>query len=116
MDSIPFNIWKTGGLTEHLGGVSATRRLLARCNLAPGQQILDLGCGTGYTACFLAQSQGRARALLLRGLHLLRARGMDFAKLSTSSDNTAMQRAAWSAGFQQESATVWFEKPVQAAE
>ena len=58
MESIPSSIWKQGGLTEHLGGVSATRRLLARFNLAPGQRILDLGCGTGWTACYLAQRHG----------------------------------------------------------
>jgi len=55
MESIPFSIWKQGGLTEHLGGVSATRRLLARCRLAPGQRILDIGCGTGWAACYLAR-------------------------------------------------------------
>jgi ubiquinone/menaquinone biosynthesis C-methylase UbiE len=52
----PFDIWEKGGLTEHIGGIYATRRLLARCHLAVGQQILDVGCGTGYTACHLAKA------------------------------------------------------------
>ena len=51
----PFDIWEKGGLTEHLGGIYATRRLLNRCHLATGQQILDVGCGTGFTACYLAR-------------------------------------------------------------
>jgi len=52
----PFDIWEKGGLTEHLGGVYATRRLLNRCYLATGQQILDIGCGTVFTACYLARN------------------------------------------------------------
>lgn len=52
----PFDIWEKGGLTEHLGGIYATRRLLTGCHLTPGQQILDIGCGTGFTACYLARN------------------------------------------------------------
>lgn len=50
----PFDIWEKGGLTEHLGGIYATRRLLHTCHLTAGQHVLDIGCGTGYTACYLA--------------------------------------------------------------
>ena len=53
---IPFDIWRTSGTTEHLGGISATQRLLELCHIVPGQTVLDLGCGTGYTACLLAQA------------------------------------------------------------
>ncbi|MBU0494202.1 MAG: methyltransferase domain-containing protein [Chloroflexi bacterium] len=53
--AIPFAIWEKGGTTEHLGGIYATERLLAMCHLGPGQTVLVLGCGTGYTACHLAQ-------------------------------------------------------------
>jgi SAM-dependent methyltransferase len=56
--AIPTQIWEKGGLTEHLGGLDATERLLRRCHLAPGLQVLDIGCGTGYTAFHLAQSYG----------------------------------------------------------
>lgn len=55
---LPFDIWQTGGVTEHLGGAAATRRLLAWCAPVPGQRALDIGCGTGYTACVLAQGYG----------------------------------------------------------
>jgi hypothetical protein len=48
--SASYTIWETGGPTEHLGGVPATERLLARCRIIGGQLVLDLGCGTGYTA------------------------------------------------------------------
>ncbi len=47
-------IWEQLGTTEHLGGIEASRQLLRSCHLAPGKYVLDIGCGTGYTACLLA--------------------------------------------------------------
>ncbi|HOQ97980.1 MAG TPA: methyltransferase domain-containing protein [Anaerolineae bacterium] len=55
---MPFAIWQTGGATEHLGGIYATRRLRQMCPLRPGQLLLDIGCGMGYTACSLAREHG----------------------------------------------------------
>ncbi len=52
---VPSAIWTSSGTTEHLGGVAATQRLLQRCQIAPGQTLLDLGCGTGHTASEAAQ-------------------------------------------------------------
>jgi len=60
----PFDIWEKGHLTEHLGGIHATQRLVRRCQLSAGQHVLDIGCGTGYTACYLARTyQARVVAL-----------------------------------------------------
>lgn len=53
--STPFTIWETSGITEHLGGIPATRHLLECCRISCGQRVLDLGCGTGYTASLLSQ-------------------------------------------------------------
>ena len=58
------------------------------------------------------QGRGLARALLCYGLNLLRARGMDYAALGTSSENAAMQRAAFAAGFFVESKRAWFSKSI----
>jgi ubiquinone/menaquinone biosynthesis C-methylase UbiE len=56
--TIPSEIWSSSGTTEHLGGVAATQRLLEACGVESGQVVLDLGCGTGYTACILAGKHG----------------------------------------------------------
>ncbi len=52
--AVPQAVWQVSGTTEHLGGISATRRLIEHCPILPHQRVLDLGCGTGYTACYLA--------------------------------------------------------------
>jgi arsenite methyltransferase len=47
--------WEKFGLTNHIGGIKTTRRLIEWCGISPGQSVLDVGCGTGYTACLLAK-------------------------------------------------------------
>lgn len=58
------------------------------------------------------QGSGLARALLVHGLQLLRARGMDYAALGTGTENIAMQRAASAAGFRVDSQRAWFSKQI----
>ena len=43
------------GITGHYGGAGATQRLVDMLRIAPGQRVLDLGCGTAYTATSLAR-------------------------------------------------------------
>lgn len=63
--SLPaFDLWGRLGVTEHLGGVKATRRVIALCKIRPGQSVLVVGCGTGHTACLLAKEYG-ARVVAL---------------------------------------------------
>jgi len=50
--------WRLFRITKHLGGVYATERLIKMCNVSPGMYVLDIGCGTGYTACLLAKKYG----------------------------------------------------------
>ncbi|HXY87143.1 MAG TPA: methyltransferase domain-containing protein [Candidatus Acidoferrales bacterium] len=47
--------WEKFGLTNHIGGIKTTRRLIEWCGIAPGQHVIDVGCGTGYGACLLAK-------------------------------------------------------------
>jgi ubiquinone/menaquinone biosynthesis C-methylase UbiE len=58
----PFDIWEKFGITEHLGGIPATQRLLQKCQISPGELVLDIGCGTGYSTCQVAE-QYRARVI-----------------------------------------------------
>lgn len=50
-----FNQWGELGITQKPGGPEAYKRLLDLCDIQEGQRVLDIGCGTGYTACFLAK-------------------------------------------------------------
>jgi ribosomal protein S18 acetylase RimI-like enzyme len=58
------------------------------------------------------QRRGLARALLLTVLELLRRRGMEIVRLSTASDNIAMQAAAHSAGYRAMSRGLRFARPL----
>jgi SAM-dependent methyltransferase len=42
----------------HLGGEEATRTLLEMCRLETTSYVLDVGCGSGYTACLIAERYG----------------------------------------------------------
>lgn len=53
------DIWARFGITEHFGGYFATNELLDRCGgIKPGEKILVIGCGTGYTPVMLAREHG----------------------------------------------------------
>ncbi len=40
---------------RHKGGLKFTEKLIELCHLKNGQFVLDVGCGVGTTACFLAK-------------------------------------------------------------
>jgi ubiquinone/menaquinone biosynthesis C-methylase UbiE len=42
----------------HLGGAAATRDLIEKLHLGPGDRVLDVGCGAGQTACEIAREYG----------------------------------------------------------
>jgi arsenite methyltransferase len=53
-----FEIQAYMGTTKHMGGLQATRELIELCHIAGQQQVLDVGCGVGATACYLAVELG----------------------------------------------------------
>ena len=46
------------GLTKHLGGLEATEELIKLCHIGRGSYVLDVGCGAGATASFIAKRVG----------------------------------------------------------
>jgi len=46
------------GETNHLGGLKATEELAELCHIDNGKCVLDVGCGVGITACYLAERHG----------------------------------------------------------
>ena len=46
------------GLTKHMGGLKATEELIELCRIGEGSYVLDVGCGAGQTACYIAKTHG----------------------------------------------------------
>jgi arsenite methyltransferase len=46
------------GATKHMGGLNTTKELARLCGIDEHSYVLEVGCGTGATARYLAQKQG----------------------------------------------------------
>ena len=46
------------GTTKHMGGFETTRELIELCHINKDTYVLDVGCGVGATACYLAKRYG----------------------------------------------------------
>ena len=53
-----FDLQATWGVTKHFGGSQSTDALAALCHIDRGAYVLDVGCGSGMTPCYLAQTIG----------------------------------------------------------
>lgn len=100
-----------------LVAVALDGRLAAYCMVQISrEENARTGRSEGYTDPVAThpdfQRRGLARALLLTGLHLLKARGIATALMGTSSENVPMLETARAAGFKVASTGVWFSKPV----
>lgn len=59
----------------HLGGQDATRALLDMCQPDATSRVLDVGCGSGYTACLIAEQYGsRVRGIDISEVMIAKAK------------------------------------------
>ncbi|WP_246246332.1 class I SAM-dependent methyltransferase [Paenibacillus lemnae] len=65
---------KLGMGSAHPGGFEATLRLFRNESLPAGSRILEVGCGTGRTACYLAEQGYSVTAVDLNDQMLAKAR------------------------------------------
>jgi arsenite methyltransferase len=57
-DSYYFALQSSWGLTKHMGGLKATKELIELCHIDENSYVLEVGCGVGITACYMAEEYG----------------------------------------------------------
>jgi SAM-dependent methyltransferase len=57
-ESYYFALQSSWGLTKHMGGLEATKELIELCHVNKNSYVLDVGCGVGITACYIAKEYG----------------------------------------------------------
>jgi arsenite methyltransferase len=58
MEKNIFDFQAAVGVTKHLGSLHATNELIRKCGITRESYVLDVGCGVGQTAVYLAQRIG----------------------------------------------------------
>ncbi len=53
-----FDVQAEIGVTKHPAALQATETLIRACHLTPESRVLDIGCGVGWTTCYLASRLG----------------------------------------------------------
>ncbi len=53
-----FQIQSMWGVTKHFGGLRVTSQLAELCHVGRDSYVLEVGCGTGFTATHLAEATG----------------------------------------------------------
>jgi arsenite methyltransferase len=46
------------GTTKHMGGFETTKALIELCHIGRDTYVLEVGCGVGATACYMAKEHG----------------------------------------------------------
>jgi len=50
-----FEVQAYWGMTKHMGGLKATDQLVDLCHITRDRYVLVVGCGVGFTPCYLAK-------------------------------------------------------------
>ena len=58
LESPYFAMQASWGITKHMGGLKATRQLIELCHINKDKYVLVVGCGVGWTPCYLAKQYG----------------------------------------------------------
>lgn len=53
-----FDMQAAVGISKHIGGLQATRDLLALCHIQDAREVLDVGCGIGAGPAYIAANFG----------------------------------------------------------
>jgi len=53
-----FELQADWGITKHMGGLKTTEELIELCHIEEGKYVLEVGCGVGITACYIAKKIG----------------------------------------------------------
>jgi ubiquinone/menaquinone biosynthesis C-methylase UbiE len=53
-----FQLQANIGVTNHLGGLSATKKLVELCRISREKSVLNVGCGVGVNSCYIAEKYG----------------------------------------------------------
>ena len=53
-----FDFQAYAGLTKHMGGLAATEELFRLCEISADDEVMEVGCGVGQSAVFLAKRYG----------------------------------------------------------
>lgn len=70
-----FELQSSLGITNHMGGLGATEELAEVCHIRNDGYVLDVGCGVGAAACFIAEKYGcRVMAVDIREEMVARSR------------------------------------------
>jgi arsenite methyltransferase len=57
-DPTYFELHAYTGATKHMGGLSTTKELIELCSIDEDTYVLEVGCGVGATACYMAKKLG----------------------------------------------------------
>lgn len=80
------------GMSKHPGGLSSTKELAELCGITRPSYVLDVGCGVGATACWLARSIG-CRVVGIDISEEMIARAKERAKREGVEDKVEFRRA-----------------------